>query len=103
MLYIYNYFIYLPTFHNIPVTEEILSCQERCLLQYKEKLERESNSQDKKHLVLELEKTKQKLEKVLDEQKEEKLKFDKEKEKLQNEKKKLESGRFNDHSTFIIK
>lgn len=74
------------------ITEEILSSQEKCLQQYKEKLEKESNSQDKKHLILELEKTKQKLEKILLEQKEEKLKFEKEKEKLQSEKKKLETG-----------
>lgn len=72
--------------------DEILFSQEKCLLLYKEKLEKESNSQDKKHLVLELDKTKQALEKVLAEQKEEKVKFEKEKEKLLSDKKKLENG-----------
>ncbi|XP_065208048.1 early endosome antigen 1 [Planococcus citri] len=73
--------------------DEILFSQEKCLSLYKEKLEKESNSQDKKHLILELDKTKQTLEKVLAEQKEEKMKFEKEKEKLLNDKKKLENAR----------
>ena len=72
--------------------DEILFSQEKCLSLYKEKLEKESNTQDKKYLILELDKTKQTLEKVLAEQKEEKVKFEKEKEKLLGDKKKLENG-----------